>query len=205
MEQILKHLKKTDPVLAKLINKAGPCTMLPSKGFTPYKALIRAITHQQLHGKAAETIYNRFLDLYPGGRFPIPDEILDTRLSKLRKAGLSEAKARGILDVAEKTKSGIVPSSRIIRTLSDDEIIERLTQVRGVGVWTVQMLLMFQLGRLDILPIDDFGVRNGFSIAYNRPMPKPKQLLAFGERWKPYRSIAAWYMWRAVDLKKVKK
>ena len=176
--------------------------MVRGNGFTPYKALIRAITYQQLHGKAAATIFARFRDLYPSGRFPTPEEILDTPIRKLRSAGLSQAKARGILDVAEKTRLRIVPSSRVIRGLTDEEIIERLTQVRGVGVWTVQMLLMFQLGRLDVLPIDDYGVRNGFSLAYKRPMPKPKELLEFGERWKPFRSVAAWYLWRAVDLER---
>jgi len=200
MKKVLTHLKKSDKVLASIIDNVGRRDLPAAQGFTPYRELIRAITYQQLHGKAAANIYRRFTELYPSKRFPRPEEILSTSLVKLKSAGLSEAKARAILDVAAKTISGVVPSSRVIRTLSDEEIIERLTAVRGVGEWTVQMLLIFQLGRLDVLPINDFGVRKGFSLAYKRPMPKPSELLAFGERWRPFRSIAAWYMWRAIDL-----
>lgn len=202
MRKALTYLKKNDKTLAGVIGKAGKCSLVPSEKFSPYQSLIKAITYQQLHGKAAATIHRRFLEIFPTKRHPKPEEILKVPLARLRKAGLSQAKAIGIREVCQKTLEGVVPTSKKILELSDDEIIERLTTIRGVGVWTVQMLLIFQMGRHDVLPSADFGVRKGFSLAYKRPMPTPKELIAFGERWKPYRSIAAWYLWRAVDLAK---
>ena len=152
---------------------------------------------------AANTILGRFTKLFPGRRFPRPEDLAGVTDDALRGAGFSRAKVAAIRDIAEKTLTGIVPASRHIHRLPDDEIVERLTEVRGVGRWTVEMLLIFQLGREDVLPADDFGVRNGFRLAYKlRELPKVKELLAHGERWRPHRTTAAWYLWRAADRAK---
>lgn len=199
-----RHLAKIDPLLGKVIKEAGPCALRPEARISPYQSLLRSIVYQQLHGKAAETILKRFIASFPEGKFPEPSTVLRKRIDSMRKCGLSEAKALAIKDLALKTVEGTVPSSREIKHLSDEEIIGRLTQIRGIGVWTVQMMLMFKLGRLDVLPTTDFGVQKGFSLLYRKPMPKPKNLEKYGEIWKPYRSVAAWYLWRAVDLAKQK-
>jgi DNA-3-methyladenine glycosylase II len=168
--------------------------------------LVLAVAHQQLHATAAGNILGRFKKLFPKRRFPKPDDLANVTDAQLRACGFSFAKIRAIRDIAEKTLSGIVPTPRQIVKLSDDEIIERLTEVRGVGRWTVEMLLIFQLGRKDVLPADDFGVRNGFRVAYKkREMPKPKELLKFGQKWRPHATTAAWYLWRAADATKKKK
>ena len=205
-----RKLAKVDPILANLIRAAGKFTHVPNAEHTPFHALARAIAHQQLNGTAAESIFGRFVNLYSTeGQVAAMLEaqlVLDTPDDKLRSVGLSFAKIAGIKDLARKTLDGTVPPYEILHTLADDEIIERLTQVRGIGRWTVEMLLMFRLGRADILPIDDFGVCNGFRLAYGlRGMPKPRALAEFGARWAPYRSVAAWYLWRAVDLHKLGK
>jgi DNA-3-methyladenine glycosylase II len=146
---------------------------------------------------------NRFIALFPGRRFPRPDELLAMRTSAIRRAGFSRPKIAALRDLAAKTLDGTVPTSRVIRRLDDNAIVERLVEVRGIGRWTVEMLLIFQLGRPDVLPVDDFGVRNGFRIAYGRrSMPTPGAVLRYGERWKPYRTAAAWYLWRAADQAK---
>jgi len=153
-----------------------------------------------LNGTAAATILGRVKALYPGRPFPTPQDLLDTPDERLRGAGLSRAKIAAIKDIAAKTIEGIVPTSRIIARMENAVIIERLTTIRGVGPWTVEMLLMFTLGRMDVLPVTDYGVRKGFQLLYELDeLPTPKELLAHGEKWKPYRSIAAWYLWRAVD------
>lgn len=163
--------------------------------------MVRAVANQQLNGKAAATILGRFVALFPGKRFPAPEDLAEVGDDRLRQCGFSRAKVASIRDIAAKAMSGVVPTSRQMARLPDEEIVERLTEVRGVGRWTVEMLLMFQLGRPDILPVDDFGVRNGFRLAYGKvEMPKPKELLAHGERWRPYRSAASWYLWRATEL-----
>ena len=205
-----RRLAKADPILANLIRAAGKFTHVPNAEHTPFHALARAIAHQQLNGIAAESIFGRFCALYATEKAGVAlleaKLVLDTPDDKLRAVGLSFAKIAGIKDLARKTLDGVVPPYEILHTLADDEIIERLTQVRGIGRWTVEMLLMFRLGRPDILPIGDFGVRNGFRLAYGlRGMPTPRALAEFGARWAPYRSIAAWYLWRAVDLHKVGK
>ena len=197
-----RHLSKSDKKLAALIQRAGPCTLVTTERISPYQSLVRSVVYQQLHGKAAATILARLLALFPNGKFPKPEQILALRPSSMRKVGLSNAKMLAIRDIALKTSEGLVPSSSVISKLSDQEIIDRLTSIRGVGIWTVQMMLIFKLGRLDVLPATDFGVQKGFSITYKRPHPTPKQLLAYGERWQPYRSIASWYMWRATDAAK---
>src|ERR671930_734168 len=192
----LRHLAR-DPIMRALIRRHGPVALAPD-GRSPFEALTRAIAHQQLNGRAAETILARFVALFPNGRFPAPAAVLAARASTLRRAGFSRAKVLAVKDIARHAVRGVVPTRRACRRLGDDEIIERLTRIRGVGRWTVEMLLIFTLGRLDMLPVDDFGVREGFRVAYGRrARPTPKALRAYGERWKPFRSVAAWYLWQA--------
>ncbi len=197
----LKHLRSADPILARIIALAGPCKMTPDHAQEPYEALVEAVAHQQLTGKAAQTILGRVKALHPKRSFPSPEELAGTPDESLRAAGLSRAKVIAVKDIAAKTLNGVVPDTKGLLKLEDEEIIERLTSIRGVGRWTVEMLLIFKLGRPDVLPVDDFGVRAGFGAAYRkRGLPKPKLLLKHGERWRPYRSVASWYMWRAIEL-----
>jgi DNA-3-methyladenine glycosylase II len=199
--EALEHLKRKDKVLARVIERVGPCTLRPKRRRSPFEALVSAVTHQQLNGTAAMTILKRTLALYPGKKFPTPEDLLATPDEKLRAAGLSRAKVASIKDIAAKTMSGIIPDRRAISRMSDAEIIERLISVRGVGTWTVEMLLIFTLGRTDVLPATDYGVRKGFALVFGwRDLPTPKELLAHGECWRPHRSTAAWYMWRALEL-----
>ena len=201
----LKHLSAVDPVMRRLIRAVGPCKLEPETRRSPFQSLVQAVAHQQLNGTAAGTILARFKKLFPGRRFPRPEDLASVTDEQLRACGFSFAKIRAIRDITEKTLSGVVPGSRQIVKLSDAEIIGRLTEVRGVGRWTVEMLLIFQLGRPDVLPAGDFGVRNGFRIAYKkREMPKPAELLAFGGLWKPHRTTAAWFLWCAADASKKK-
>jgi DNA-3-methyladenine glycosylase II len=201
----LLHLRKQDRVLAAIIKRVGPCPLAPRRGVQPWQALTRSVAYQQLNGTAATTIFNRFLALFPGTKFPTPEQIVAMPDEKLRSAGLSRAKTAAIKDIAAKTIAGVVPDRRQIRKLSDVEIITRLTTIRGVGPWTVEMLLMFTLGRPDVLPATDYGVRSGFALVYGlKALPTPKELLAHGERWRPHRSVASWYMWQAIDLSKAK-
>ena len=198
MAKARRHLAR-DPVMHALIRRHGPCELTPHRR-SPYEALSRAIAHQQLNGRAAETILARFVALFPGARFPAPAAVLAVRATTIRRAGFSRAKVRALKDIARHAVKGVVPTRRACRRLSDEEIIERLTQIHGVGRWTVEMLLIFTLGRLDVLPVDDFGVREGFRAAYGRrTRPTPKALRAYGDRWKPYRSVASWYLWRAAS------
>jgi DNA-3-methyladenine glycosylase II len=199
--EAIQHLSKVDKQLAKLIAKVGEYALKPDKRRSPYQALIKSVAYQQLNGIAAGTIFGRFKNLYPGTTFPSPQQVLDTPVENLRKTGLSAAKVKAIQDIAAKTIEGIVPDRRTCSRLSDAELVERLTQIRGVGPWTVQMFLMFTLGRMDVLPIGDFGVRKGFSLAYGLDeMPTPGRLAEIGEKWRPYRTVASWYMWQAVDI-----
>jgi DNA-3-methyladenine glycosylase II len=189
--------------MRRLIRRHGPCALVPQR-WAPYEALTRAIAHQQLNGRAAETILGRFVALFGDGRgdgrFPAPADVLATRPARLRRAGFSRAKVRAIKDVARHALAGTVPTRRAAARLDDDTLVERLVRIRGVGRWTVEMLLIFTLGRRDVLPVDDFGVREGYRVAYGkRARPTPKALLAEGERWRPYRSFAAWYLWRAAN------
>jgi DNA-3-methyladenine glycosylase II len=184
--------------MRKLLQEVGPCTLLPRVGCSPFESLVRAIACQQLHDKAAESILGRLVALFPGRRFPLPAHILATHWRVLRGAGFSRAKVAALKDLAAKAMDGTVPTNREIRRLDDEVIVKRLTAVRGIGRWTAEMLLIFHLGRPDVLPVDDFGVRNGFRIAYGRrSLPTPKAMLRYGERWKPYRTVASWYLWRA--------
>jgi DNA-3-methyladenine glycosylase II len=201
----LKHLAANDPVMRRLIRDFGPCGLVPETRRSPFQSLVLAVAHQQLHATAANAILARFKKLFPGRRFPRPEDLASVSDDDLRGAGFSRAKILAIRDIAAKTLDGVVPASRQIAKLSDDEIVERLTEVRGVGRWTVEMLLIFQLGRPDVLPADDFGVRNGFRQAYKkRDLPTPKEVLAHGRRWRPHGTTAAWYLWRAADAAKKK-
>jgi DNA-3-methyladenine glycosylase II len=195
-----KHLSSCDLIMRRLIREHGKCDLVPKNHRPPFQSLVMAIAHQQLNGTAANTILGRFKNLFPGKKFPHPKDLLEVTDVQIRACGFSFAKIKSIRDITAKALDGTIPSSRQIAKLSDDEIIARLTEVRGVGRWTVEMLLIFQLGRQDVLPVDDFGVRTGFQVAYKkREMPKPKDLLAFGERWKPHRTTAAWFLWCAAD------
>ena len=197
----IAHLNRVDPVMNALIGAVGPCGVLSDTIGSPFQTLAQAIAHQQLNGTAARTILGRFVQCCgKAGAFPTPQEVLKAKDKTLRAAGLSFAKIAALKDLARKTIDGTVPEHDALVSLADAEIIERLTQVRGIGRWTVEMMLMFRLGRPDILPVDDFGVRAGFKLAYGlRKMPAPKALAAFGEKWSPHRTVAAWYLWRAVE------
>jgi DNA-3-methyladenine glycosylase II len=198
-----KHLSMMDPVMRRLIREVGPFTLTPRSKRSPFESLARAIAYQQLHDKAAESILRRFVALFPTKRFPQPKDLLAMNEEAIRGAGFSQAKVAALRDLAAKTLDGTVPTGAMVRKLDDEAIIERLVAVRGIGRWTVEMLLIFQLGRPDVLPVDDFGVRNGFRIAYGRrSMPMPKEVRRYGERWKPYRTAATWYLWRAADRAK---
>jgi DNA-3-methyladenine glycosylase II len=196
----LKHLAQSDSAMRQLIRDVGTCRLKPETRRSPFQSLVQAVAHQQLNGTAANTILSRFKKLFSGRRFPRPEDLAAVTDEQIRACGFSFAKIKSIRDITEKTLSGVVPTSREIVKLGDEEIITRLMEVRGVGRWTVEMLLIFQLGRPDVLPADDFGVRSGFRRIYkNHELPKPKEILAYGERWKPYRTTAAWYLWRAAD------
>jgi DNA-3-methyladenine glycosylase II len=191
--------------MRRLIREHGKCDLTPETRRPPFQSLVMAVAHQQLNGTAANTILARFKKLFPKRKFPRAEDLASVTDKQLRACGFSFAKIASIRDIAAKTLDGIVPASRQIVKLSDDEIVERLTEVRGVGRWTVEMLLIFQLGRSDVLPADDFGVRTGFRHAYRkRALPTVMALLSFGERWRPHRTTAAWYLWCAADAAKKK-
>jgi DNA-3-methyladenine glycosylase II len=196
-----RHLAN-DPVLRKVVAEIGPCTLRPVKR-EPYEALVRAIAHQQVHGRAAEAILGRFLALFPGHPFPPPGLVLAADPVAVRACGFSGAKLAAIRDIAEKAVGGLVPTRRASHRLSDEALVERLCAIRGVGRWTVEMLLIFTLDRPDVLPVDDFGVREGWRVAAGLDaQPKPKELALIGQAWSPWRSAAAWYLWRAADAAK---
>jgi 3-methyladenine DNA glycosylase/8-oxoguanine DNA glycosylase len=200
-EAACRHLAASDPRLGQLMLRAGVFTMRPEPNQSLFAALVEAIVYQQLSGKAAETILGRVVALYRPRRFPRPVDILETPVLRLRAAGLSAAKAAAVKDLAARTLDGTVPSMARVRRMSDEEIIERLTTVRGIGRWTVEMLLLFRLGRPDVLPLGDLGVRKGFARAFDRRgLADPLVLSRRAERWRPYRSVASWYLWRALDL-----
>lgn len=202
----VRHLSACDPHFEDLVRRVGRFRMEMDTHPSPYDALIEAIVYQQLNGKAAAAILQRVKNRVGGGNFPTPLQIQQATDEQLRGAGLSRQKIAAVRDLAQKTIEGIVPSMEEVEKLTDDEILTRLTAVRGVGLWTVHMLLIFRLGRPDVLPTLDYAVQQGFQLTYKkRKLPKPKQLLKFGERWKPYRSVASWYLWQAVHLHRSKK
>jgi DNA-3-methyladenine glycosylase II len=201
MTEALRHLSRVDPVMAQLIERAGPYAPKPERGVGAYEALVQAVAHQQLTARAANTILGRFYTLYGGSGCPEPARLVATPDRQLRACGFSRAKSAALKDIAAKALDGTIPPRRALVRMKDEAIIARLVEARGVGRWTAEMFLMFTLARPDVLPVDDYGVQNGFRIAYGkRRLPKPKLLAKFGERWAPYRSTAAWYLWRAVDL-----
>lgn len=200
--EILDHLRAADPKLARVIDAVGPCRLETDRMQSPYEALFEAIVYQQLTGKAAATILGRVKTSFgTGDAFPTADAVLAAPDEQLRGAGLSRAKTAAIKDLAAKEASGHVPPLAKLRRMDDAAIVEHLTAIRGIGPWTVEMMLIFRLGRPDVLPVHDYGVRNGFRIAYGkRALPTPKALAKHGERWRPFRTVASWYLWRVVDL-----
>ncbi|HEX3399391.1 MAG TPA: DNA-3-methyladenine glycosylase 2 family protein [Acetobacteraceae bacterium] len=198
-DEALRHLRR-DRTFAALIRRVGPPRLGIERGRSPYEALMRAIAHQQLHGNAARAILARFEALYPPDGFPPPELVLASSDLELRTCGFSGSKIAAMRAICAAALDGTVPTRRGSARLSDEALIERLTSIRGVGRWTVEMLLIFTLGRPDVLPVDDFGVRDGYRALYGLEVPpKPKALAEIGVAWSPYRSIAAWYLWRASD------
>ena len=208
-EEAIAALTDADPKLGELIRRAGPFTMRLKSQHSPFAALVESIIYQQIHGKAAFAILSRLLRAF-GDIHPQPDHILAAPEEMLRACGLSANKLKALRDLAAKTLDGTVPTLSRIRRMTDAEIVERLTQVRGVGQWTVEMLLIFRLGRPDIFPVSDYGVRKGFLLTFGRPpkskpitpavLPKPDVMLRRAKKWQPWRSVASWYLWRACDL-----
>lgn len=200
----IKVLSKRDSELRKLF-KRHDIDFEPQLKRSPYESLVRAIAHQQLHGKAAETILGRMIALFPKQKFPTSQDLIKISSEKLRKCGFSNSKVRAIKDIASKADDGTIPSSREISKLSNEEIVKRLTSIYGVGRWTVEMMLIFQLGRLDVWPIDDFGVRRGFQVFKgDKEMLTAKELKKFEKDFSPFQSIVALYLWREADLFKEK-
>lgn len=206
--EAVRALGAADKTLAKLIARIGPCRLEQKTSSTTFQVLLEAIVHQQLTGKAAATILGRVRALFPRG-LPTPARLLALDDAAFRAAGLSRAKTAALKDLATRALGGEVPDFAVLAKLDDEAIVGRLTAVRGIGRWTVEMLLMFRLGRLDVLPVTDYGVRKGFALAFrggrsrrgagDPPLPSPAELLAYGERWRPYRSVASWYLWRALE------
>lgn len=197
-DEAIEQLARADRKLARVIERAGPFSHRPQRLQDPFQALLRSIVYQQLSGKAAETIFRRVSALHAK---LTPEALLGTPDDLLRAAGMSRGKVLAVKDLSAKVLDGTVPTLKALRKMEDAEIVTRLTEVRGIGPWTVEMLLIFRLGRPDILPVSDFGVRKGFMLTYGKPeLPSPKELLEHGERWRPFRSVASWYMWRALDL-----
>lgn len=204
-----RQLAEADPKLADLMRRAGPFTLKLKSQHLPFEALLESIIYQQLHGKAAAAILKRLLTAF-GELHPAPEHLLQAPDDMLRACGLSAAKTKALRDLAAKTIDGTVPTLTAIRRMPDEEIIERLTAVRGIGQWTVEMLLIFRLGRPDIFPTTDYGVRKGFALTFNRlpknkpfdatMLAKPEAMLRRAEKWRPWRSVASWYLWRACDL-----
>ena len=208
--EAVEHLKASDAKLGALIERAGPFTLKLDPLPSPFESLLESILYQQLHGKAAATIHRRVREYFGGD--PTPQMLLDTPDDPLRAAGVSGNKIKAFRDLAAKTLDGTVPTHAAIKKLSNAEIVERLTAVRGIGPWTVEMLLIFRMGRPDVSPVTDYGVRKGFALTFQRlpktralvaeDLPKPEVLLKRGKKWAPYRSVASWYLWRACDLAK---
>jgi 3-methyladenine DNA glycosylase/8-oxoguanine DNA glycosylase len=200
-EEAVAHLRTADERLAGVIDAAGPFTMRPQRLQSPFDALMRAIVYQQLSGKAAATILSRTQALFPAESGATPQLLLEMPEERLRSAGLSRNKTASLKDLAAKTLDGTVPTLARLKKMGDEEIITHLIAVRGIGRWTAEMLLIFRLGRPDVLPVSDLGVRKGFQITYRkRSLPDAARIYRHAERWRPYRSVASWYLWRAVDL-----
>lgn len=195
-----RALADADPRLGAVIDAVGPFTLQPRTMTSPFEALLRSIVYQQLSGKAAATIHGRLTALFPSGT-PTPDALLALPDDALRGAGLSRAKAAAAHDLARRTLDGTVPDLEALQALEDDAVVERLTAVRGVGRWTVEMLLLFRLGRPDVYPVTDLGIRKGVARLHALDaLPTPREMPEYGAAWRPYRSVASWYLWRLVDL-----
>lgn len=195
------HLALADPRLGKWIERVGPFRLRPEPTQSLFAALARSIVYQQLTGKAAATILGRVVKACGRRNFPTPRDLIEITPERLRQAGLSAAKSAALKDLATRTLEGTIPSMARIRRMDDEEIIERLTAVRGIGRWTVEMLLIFRLGRPDVLPYTDLGVRKGFGRVFNGgKLPDADALIRRAERWRPYRSVASWYLWRVLEL-----
>jgi methylated-DNA-[protein]-cysteine S-methyltransferase len=199
--EAVAKLSAADAKLKALIGRIGPCRLQLRTTPSVFAALAESIVYQQLNGRAAATIFARVRALFPRARGPLTaTQILAASEADLRGAGLSNAKYLALKDLARRTEAGSLPTLAQIQKLDDDAIVERLSEVRGVGRWTVEMLLIFRLGRPDVLPSDDFGVRKGFSIAFKtKELPSKAELEARAQKWRPYRSVASWYLWRATD------
>jgi DNA-3-methyladenine glycosylase II len=206
----LEHLRASDAKLGALIDRAGAFTLRIDPLPSPFASLLESILYQQLHGKAAAAIHRRVREHFGGD--PLPQQLLDTPEETLRAAGVSVNKIKALRDLAARTLDGTVPTHDAILAMTDAEIVERLTSVRGIGPWTVHMLLIFRMGRPDVLPVADYGVRKGFALTFQRvpktrplaaaDLPKAEVLLRRARRWVPFRSVASWYLWRACDLYK---
>lgn len=207
-EEAIAHLKARDAKLGALIDRVGPFGLRLDSWPAPFESLLEAILYQQLNGKAAGTIHRRVREYFGGD--PTPKALLDTPDEMFRAAGVSGNKTKALKDLAAKTLDGTVPSHAAIGRMADADIVERLTEVRGIGAWTVEMLLIFRMGRPDVLPVTDYGVRKGYALTFlrvpkSRPLaaadlPKPDVVFRRGEKWRPFRSVASWYLWRACDL-----
>lgn len=199
------YLRNADPALAKVIDLAGPCRMQIKGTQSLFIALAEAIVYQQLTAKAAATIFARVRGLFPHAHnAPTPQQLLRASDARLRSAGLSGAKAAALRDLARKACDGQIPELKDLQTMDDAQIVESLTQVKGIGRWTVEMLLMFRLGRPDILPLDDYGIRKGIAVIdRKRKLPGKPEMEKRGRRWSPHRSVACWYLWRAADMKRL--
>jgi DNA-3-methyladenine glycosylase II len=199
-EDVHLHLSRIDQRLASLIARSRRYEIEPNPKVRTFDSLAESIAYQQLNGKAAATIWGRVRAIFPKRKYLEPQAVLKTRDETLRAAGLSRSKVAALKDLAAKTIDGTVPTARAMARMTDDEIVERLVQVRGIGRWTVEMLLLFDLGRPDVWPVHDYGVRKGFAKIFGkRKLPTPKQMVKLGARFAPYRSALAWYCWRALD------
>jgi DNA-3-methyladenine glycosylase II len=201
LEAATAHVAKRDRTLGRVIREVGPCRLQIAARRSPYEALVESIVYQQLHGRAAASIYSRLCRGFGSSRCPRPAALRDASAEQLRAAGLSRGKAASLRDLAQKSLDGEIPTRAQSLRLSDEELIAKLTEIRGVGRWTAEMVLIFTLGRPDVLPVDDYGVRKGFAQTQGREvLPRPRELADHGERWRPFRTVASWYLWRATEL-----
>jgi DNA-3-methyladenine glycosylase II len=198
-----QHLSAQDADWARLITEIGDCKLAVERHREPYESLVRAIAYQQLNGRAAEAILGRFLALFPASNFPTPAQVLATDDATMRACGFSANKMTTIREIAINTQTGVVPTLADAHNMENAALIERLVQLRGVGRWTVEMFLIFTLGRMDVLPVGDFGIREGYKLLKSlSEQPTPKVLDKLGQVWAPYRSVATWYLWQAASLYK---
>ena len=198
-----KHLSSKSPKLREWIAAVGRCDLSPAWDREPFESLVRAVAHQQLHGKAAESILGRMIGRFPNQAFPTPQQLSRMQVPSYRKCGFSLAKTEAIRGIAKSSFQGILPSRGIADSMTDEALIEALTELRGIGKWSVEMLLIFTMGRLDVMPVDDFGVRAGLKhLVGLSELPKKAEFAKWTDTWQPYRSVGAWYLWRLADARK---